>query len=95
MRYSVGHEPPSPAHPASHQTLRRGQRAARRGPELRAGECFGLVGVNGAGKTSLIKCLLDFCALDGGSIEIFGQPHHRPAARAAGFLPERFTRPTT
>jgi ABC-2 type transport system ATP-binding protein len=62
--------------------------------ELRAGECFGLVGVNGAGKTSLIKCLLDFCALDGGSIEIFGQPHHRPAARQPlGFLPERFTPP--
>lgn len=62
--------------------------------ELRAGECFGLVGVNGAGKTSLIKCLLDFCALDGGSIEIFGQPHHRPAARQPlGFLPERFNPP--
>jgi ABC-2 type transport system ATP-binding protein len=62
--------------------------------ELRAGECFGLVGVNGAGKTSLIKCLLDFCALDGGTIEIFGQPHQRPAARQPlGFLPERFTPP--
>jgi ABC-2 type transport system ATP-binding protein len=62
--------------------------------ELRAGECFGLVGVNGAGKTSLIKCLLDFCALDGGSIDIFGQPHHQPAARQPlGFLPERFTPP--
>ncbi|SDG54801.1 MULTISPECIES: ABC transporter ATP-binding protein [unclassified Duganella] len=62
--------------------------------ELRVGESFGLVGVNGAGKTSLIKCLLDFCALDGGSIDIFGQPHHRPSARATlGFLPERFTPP--
>ena len=62
--------------------------------ELRAGECFGLVGVNGAGKTSLIKCLLDFCALDGGAIDIFGQPHSRPASRAPlGFLPERFTPP--
>src|SRR4051812_42653633 len=30
--------------------------------ELQPGQCFGLVGVNGAGKTSLIKCLLDFCA---------------------------------
>ncbi|MRW93577.1 ATP-binding cassette domain-containing protein [Duganella sp. FT80W] len=62
--------------------------------ELQAGECFGLVGVNGAGKTSLIKCMLDFCALDGGSIDIFGQPHHQPATRAPlGFLPERFTPP--
>jgi ABC-2 type transport system ATP-binding protein len=62
--------------------------------ELGAGECFGLIGVNGAGKTSLIKCLLDFCALDGGRIDIFGQPHHQPAARTPlGFLPERFTPP--
>lgn len=62
--------------------------------ELQAGECFGLVGVNGAGKTSLIKCLLDFCALDGGAIDIFGQPHHHPASRRPlGFLPERFTPP--
>ena len=62
--------------------------------ELQAGQCFGLVGVNGAGKTSLIKCLLDFCALDGGSIDIFGQPHREPASRRPlGFLPERFTPP--
>ena len=62
--------------------------------EVHGGECFGLVGVNGAGKTSLIKCLLDFCALDGGEIAIFGQPHRQPAARAPlGFLPERFIPP--
>jgi ABC-2 type transport system ATP-binding protein len=62
--------------------------------DVHAGQCFGLVGVNGAGKTSLIKCLLDFCALDGGAIEIFGQPHSLPASRRPlGFLPERFTPP--
>jgi ABC-2 type transport system ATP-binding protein len=62
--------------------------------ELQRGELFGLVGVNGAGKTSLIKCMLDFCSVDEGRIEIFGQPHQRPAARAPlGFLPERFTPP--
>jgi ABC-2 type transport system ATP-binding protein len=58
------------------------------------GACFGLVGVNGAGKTSFIKCLLDFCALDGGAIDIFGRTHRQPAARAPlGFLPERFVPP--
>lgn len=62
--------------------------------EIRSGEFFGLVGVNGAGKTSLIKCLLDFCALDGGQIAIFGQPHHLPASRQPlGFVPERFAPP--
>ncbi|NRR31863.1 ABC transporter ATP-binding protein [Oxalobacteraceae bacterium] len=62
--------------------------------EVAQGEFFGLVGVNGAGKTSLIKCLFDFCAVDGGSIEIFDQPHSVPAARAPlAFLPERFIPP--
>ncbi|MET3131384.1 ABC-2 type transport system ATP-binding protein [Oxalobacteraceae bacterium GrIS 1.11] len=62
--------------------------------EIRAGEFFGLVGVNGAGKTSLIKCLFDFCAIDAGQITIFGLSHRLPAARAPlGFLPERFIPP--
>ena len=75
---------------------RHGQSGVLQGVDLavQAGECFGLVGVNGAGKTSLIRCLLDFCALDGGAITIFGQPHEQPASRAPlGFLPERFTPP--
>lgn len=62
--------------------------------EVRRGECFGLVGVNGAGKTSLIKCMLDFCALDNGEIDIFGVRHTLPEARAElAFLPERFSPP--
>jgi ABC-2 type transport system ATP-binding protein len=62
--------------------------------DVARGECFGLVGVNGAGKTSLIKCLFDFVSLDGGSIEIFGASHRLPAARKPlAFLPERFTPP--
>lgn len=62
--------------------------------EVERGEFFGLVGVNGAGKTTLLKCLLDFCDTNGGSIEIFGTPHHLPAARRRlSFLPERFNPP--
>ncbi|PWF47724.1 ABC transporter ATP-binding protein [Massilia glaciei] len=67
-----------------------------KGIDLRVGrgELFGLVGVNGAGKTSLIKCLLDFVALDAGRIDIEGRPHLSPAARAPlAFLPERFMPP--
>ncbi len=58
------------------------------------GEFFGLVGINGAGKTTLLKCLLDFCNISGGSIDIFGTPHHLTSARRRlAFLPERFTPP--
>jgi ABC-2 type transport system ATP-binding protein len=62
--------------------------------DVAEGEYFGLVGVNGAGKTTLLKCLLDFCDVSGGSIEIFGTPHHLTAARKRlAFLPERFNPP--
>lgn len=58
------------------------------------GEFFGLVGANGAGKTTMIKSLLDFIAVDTGEIEIFGQTHTRPHSRSSlSFLPERFVPP--
>lgn len=61
---------------------------------VEAGQTFALVGLNGAGKTSLIKSLLDFCAIDGGSISIFGIEHRRTEARERlAFLPERFIPP--
>lgn len=58
------------------------------------GEFFGLVGVNGAGKTTCIKGMLDFTSIDAGSFEIFGA-HHREtrARRHLAFLPERFLPP--
>jgi ABC-2 type transport system ATP-binding protein len=57
-------------------------------------EAFGLVGANGAGKTSLIRCLLDLTACDAGAIEIFGVPARQPASRRSlSYLPERFMPP--
>jgi len=62
--------------------------------EVRQGEFFGLVGVNGAGKTTCIKGLLDFTSIDTGSVEIFGVHHRETRARAQlAFLPERFLPP--
>ena len=62
--------------------------------EVKRGEFFGLVGVNGAGKTTCIKGLMDFTSVDAGSFEIFGIPHRETRARARlAFLPERFLPP--
>ena len=62
--------------------------------EVRAGEIFALVGINGAGKTICIKCLLDLCHVDAGRIEIFGRPASVPESRRPlVYLPERFLPP--
>ena len=62
--------------------------------EVRAGEIFGLIGTNGAGKTTCIKCLLDLCHLDAGRIRIFGRPAAAPESRRPlAYLPERFVPP--
>ena len=62
--------------------------------EVRAGEIFGLVGMNGAGKTTCIKALLDFQAVDAGAIEVFGRASAEVSARERlAYLPERFLPP--
>ena len=62
--------------------------------EIKRGEFFGLIGVNGAGKTTCIKGIVDFCALSGGSIEIFGESHTLTRSRRRlAYLPERFLPP--
>lgn len=62
--------------------------------EIAPGEFFGLVGENGAGKTTMVKCALDFCDVSAGTIEIFGASHRHTSARSRlAFLPERFTPP--
>ena len=62
--------------------------------EVAAGAAAGMIGANGAGKTTFLKCALDLCAPDAGSVEIFGGDARRPAARARlAYLPERFVPP--
>ena len=58
------------------------------------GEFFGFAGVNGAGKSTFLKCMLDFCHYEAGTIKIFGVSSKERRARARlAFLPERFTPP--
>ena len=62
--------------------------------QVAEGECIVLVGVNGAGKITRLKCLLDLLSVDSGGIEIFGIRHTDTIARTpVSFLPERFVPP--
>ena len=64
------------------------------GLELAPRGALGLVGANGAGKTTFLRCALDLCAPDAGRIEVFGVPSAEPRARRRlAFVPERFAPP--
>ena len=61
---------------------------------VEAGETFGLIGLNGAGKTSLIKAILGLRGVQGGAARIFGQPPEKKESRRnLAYLPERFDPP--
>ena len=47
-----------------------------------AGSIHGLIGQNGAGKSTIIKILAGMIQADGGTIEINGQPHTHTSTRA-------------
>ncbi len=58
--------------------------------ELRAGEILAVIGDNGAGKSSLIKCLSGATVPDEGMISLDGNPIHFKSpidARRAGIEP--------
>ncbi len=58
------------------------------------GELFGLIGLNGVGKTSFIKIMLDLRAADSGTIAINGiDSSQTEARRNVAYLPERFDPP--
>ncbi|HLK58131.1 MAG TPA: ATP-binding cassette domain-containing protein [Chthonomonadaceae bacterium] len=61
--------------------------------DLRAGEIYGLLGPDGAGKSSLMKAIAGVLTFDAGSVEVFGVQVHseRSAERIKGrlgFMPQ-------
>ncbi len=59
--------------------------------EILDNEIFGFVGLNGIGKTTLIKIIIDLLELDGGGVEIFGVDKVLPESRKnIAYLPEKF-----
>jgi ABC-2 type transport system ATP-binding protein len=76
--------------------LRRKRQVALRGLSLRVerGEIFGLLGGNGAGKTTFIKILLGIIRRSGGEAKLLGLPAgDRRGRQLVGYLPENLRVP--
>jgi len=59
--------------------------------DVKPSEIFGFIGLNGQGKTTLIKIILDLLDQDHGEVEIFGVSRLLPQARKkVCYLPEKF-----
>lgn len=58
------------------------------------GELFGLIGLNGAGKTTIIKTILGLRRPNAGAIKIYGRTHGtKHSKEQLAYLPERFEPP--
>jgi ABC-2 type transport system ATP-binding protein len=80
----------------SNVTKRYGSREVLRGVGLQiaSGETVGLIGINGAGKSTMLKAMLDLTSIGGGRIELFGIDHRQTSAREQlAYLAEYFLPP--
>jgi ABC-2 type transport system ATP-binding protein len=62
--------------------------------EIETGEIFGLIGPDGAGKTSLFRILASLILPDSGQVEVMGHDvvkDYRFIRRSIGFMPGRFS----
>lgn len=56
---------------------------------LKKGQTLGLIGANGAGKSTSIRLIMDFIRPDQGGVQIFNSPPRSPQLRQnIGYLPE-------
>ena len=56
--------------------------------EVRAGEIVGLIGANGAGKTTFLRCLIGLERPDAGEALLFGQPPSAASRARLGYVPQ-------
>ena len=49
--------------------------------EVRRGEIFGVAGLVGAGRTATLRTLFGLDAMNGGNVEVYGQPSNRLSPR--------------
>lgn len=62
--------------------------------DVKEGEIFGLMGTNGAGKTTMIKAVLGLRDQDGGATSVFGEPQGAQGVKERlSYLPEKFEPP--
>ena len=53
-----------------------------------AGSVTGFIGVNGAGKSTTLRCVMGLLKPDAGAVQLFGAPASRLSRARIGFLPE-------
>ena len=61
---------------------------------IAAGEMFGLIGPDGAGKTTTIRLMCGLLKTDGGSVRVLGRDpvkDHLPVTQSLGYLSQRFS----
>ncbi|UOE43874.1 ATP-binding cassette domain-containing protein [Agromyces larvae] len=56
--------------------------------DVRPGEILGLIGANGAGKTTFLRMLIGLERPDEGEVELFGTPPDDAARRRMGYVPQ-------
>lgn len=56
--------------------------------EVGSGEVVGLLGANGAGKTTFLRILLGLLPPSSGRVELFGSPPSRETRRRIGYVPQ-------
>jgi ABC-2 type transport system ATP-binding protein len=62
--------------------------------DVQPGEMFGLIGPDGAGKTTTIRLLCGLLHPDGGSVKVLGRDpvgQHRQVTESVGYLSQRFS----